>query len=143
RWLALGIWAVGIVWSVANYAKAVSEGYELPAHKIGLIASTGAVAFLAWGYLPPLVAFATINIHHALQYYVIVWMQEGKRITTFTRLSSTAAFGMFVLFTAVVAMGYDLATKLDSRLMLVPFLACSLLHFWYDGFVWSVRKKSV
>ena len=23
------------------------------------------------------------------------------------------------------------------------FIACSLLHFWYDSFVWSVRKKQV
>lgn len=143
RYIALGVWAVGIVWAVSNYARAMKQGYRPPAHKIALIAGTGAVTFLAWGYLPPLIAFATINIHHAVQYYAIVWVQEGKRITAFTRLSSRAAFAVFVLFTAVVALGYDLATKMDSRLMLVPFLACSLLHFWYDGFVWSVRKKAV
>ncbi|MDE1466707.1 hypothetical protein [Aurantiacibacter sp. D1-12] len=143
RNIALGIWAVGIVWAVVNYGNAVRQGYKIPPHKVALIAGTGAVTFLAWGFLPPLIAFATINIHHAVQYYVIVWVQEGKRITEFTRLSTRAAFAAFVLFTAVIALGYDLATKMDSRLMLVPFLACSLLHFWYDGFVWSVRKKSV
>ncbi|WP_340587687.1 hypothetical protein [Erythrobacter alti] len=143
RQVALAIWGVGIAWAVVNYGKAMAEGYNPPAHKIGLVVSTGAVTFLAWGYLPPLIAFATINIHHALQYYVIVWMQEGKRMATLSRLGSRGAFALFVLFTAVVALGYDMATRLDSRLWLVPFLACSLLHFWYDGFVWSVRKKSV
>jgi hypothetical protein len=31
----------------------------------------------------------------------------------------------------------------DTRLLVAPFIACSLLHFWYDSFVWSVRKKQV
>ncbi len=143
RYFAFAVWGVGIAWAAINYGRAMAQGYNPPAHKIGLIAGTGAVTFLAWGYLPPLIAFATINIHHALQYYVIVWMQEGKRMTAMSRLGSRGAFALFVLFTAVVALGYDMATKLDSRFWLVPFLACSLLHFWYDGFVWSVRKKSV
>jgi len=143
RFAALAVWGVGIAWAVVNYGKAMQQGYNPPAHKIGLIVSTGAVTFLAWGYLPPLIAFATINIHHALQYYVIVWMQEGKRMSAFSRMGPRAAFTLFVLFTAVVAVGYDMATKLDSRLWMVPFLACSLLHFWFDGFVWSVRKKAV
>ena len=29
------------------------------------------------------------------------------------------------------------------RWLLAPFIACSLLHFWFDGFVWSVRKRQV
>lgn len=143
RYIALAIWGVGIAWAVINYGKAMNAGYNPPAHKIALIAGTGVVTFLAWGYLPPLIAFATINIHHALQYYVIVWMQEGKRMAKTFRMGMRGAFLLFVLFTAIVAIGYDFATQLDSRLWLVPFLACSLLHFWYDGFVWSVRKKAV
>ncbi|MBH5322642.1 hypothetical protein [Aurantiacibacter sediminis] len=143
RNIALSTWAIGIVWATVNYSRAKDAGYSIPPQKVGLIASTGVVTFLAWGFLPPLIAFATINIHHAVQYYVIVWVQEGKRITAFTRLSTRAAFAVFLLFTAFVALGYNFAGKIDSRLALVPFLACSLLHFWYDGFVWSVRKKSV
>ena len=140
RDIALAVWGVTIAWAVVNYRRAMAKGYRPPAHKMALIVGTGSVTFLAWGYLPPLIAFATINIHHALQYYAIVWLQEGKRITAFTRLGTTAAFAAFVLFTAVLALGYDFATRMDSHLWLVPFLACSLLHFWYDGFVWSVRK---
>ena len=83
RYIAFAIWGIGIAWAAVNYGKAMKQGYTPPAHKIGLIVSTGAVTFLAWGYLPPLIAFATINIHHALQYYVIVWVQEGKRMTDF------------------------------------------------------------
>lgn len=143
RNIALALWGSAIVWAVVNYRRAMAQGYRPPAHKIALIGVTGVVTFLAWGFLPPLIAFATINIHHALQYYVIVWLQEGKRIAAFTRLGRRATFAMFVLFTAVVALGYDFATRMDSYLWLVPFLACSLLHFWYDSFVWSVRKKVV
>ena len=143
RNLALAAWAIGIVWAVMNYRRAMAQGYRPPAHKLALIGVTGVVTFLCWGYLPPLVAFISINIHHALQYYLIVWVQEGKRITAFSRMGAKGALMAYVAATMVVAIGYNLATQMDSRLLLVPFLACSLLHFWYDGFVWSVRKKSV
>ena len=140
---ALALWAVGIVWAVLNYRNAMAQGYTPPPQKIALIGITGLATFVAWGFLPPLIAFATINIHHALQYYVIVWVQEGDRMTAFSRLGKRAAFAAFLVFTAIVALGYDFATRMDSHLWLVPFLACSILHFWYDGFVWSVRKKSL
>ena len=143
RNVALGLWAAAIVWAVTAYRRAMERGYKLSAHKVALMASTGLVTFIAWGFLPPLIAFATINIHHALQYYVIVWMQEGQRIAAFSRLGKRAALAAFVLLTAVLALGYDFAMKMDSYLWAVPFLACSLLHFWFDGFVWSVRKKTV
>jgi hypothetical protein len=29
------------------------------------------------------------------------------------------------------------------HVLLAPFIACSLLHFWFDGFVWSVRRSDV
>ena len=143
RTLALAVWAGGIALGVASYRKAMLGGYRVPPQKLALMANTGAVAFLAWGYLPPLIAFATINIHHAVQYYVIVWVQEGKRMADFARLPPSAAFGVFVLLTAIVAVGYGIAVKVQSHLLLVPFVACSLLHFWYDGFVWSVSKGKV
>ena len=143
RDLALAVWAAGIVWGVFNYRKAILGGYTPPPQKVALIVSTGMVAFFSWGYLPPLIAFATINIHHAVQYYVIVWIQEGKRMADFVRLPRHAAFALFILFTAIVAVGYGVAVKVQSHLLLVPFIACSLLHFWYDGFVWSVSKGKV
>ncbi len=143
RNVALAVWFVGIVWAVFNYRRAMDQGYKISANKLAMIASTGLVTFIAWGLMPPLIAFATINIHHALQYYVIVWVQEGGRIASFSRLGKQAAFALFVLFTAVVALGYNFALEMDSYLWAVPFLACSLLHFWYDGFVWSVRKSAV
>ena len=40
-------------------------------------------------------------------------------------------------------LGYLAASSGKPGLVLAPFVACSLLHFWYDGFVWSVRKRQV
>ena len=42
-------------------------------------------------------------------------------------------------------MGYavDQLGNIQTETYIAAFLLLSLLHFWYDGFIWSVRKKMV
>ncbi len=39
-----------------------------------------------------------------------------------------------------IVSGYD---SLAIRLAFAVSITISILHFWYDGFIWSVRKKLV
>ena len=64
-------------------------------------------------------------------------------MTIISNRSPRAAFFAFCAACAVVGVLYQLATKADIKWLMAPFIACSLLHFWYDSFVWSVRKKQV
>ncbi|QNA82815.1 hypothetical protein G4G27_01395 [Sphingomonas sp. So64.6b] len=41
-----------------------------------------------------------------------------------------------------IRIGYAAAAG-SAKVFAAPFVACSLLHFWYDSFVWSVRKRQV
>ncbi len=151
-WIRLGgilAWGAIILWAAHAYARAARAGYRVSAHKRALLLVTGTVSVAAWGLAPPLVAFIAINLFHAVQYFALVWLKEGKRIAALAgqrpRLRR-AAWPLFV--TACLGFGclYWLAMQAgqaDARFFLAPFIACSLLHFWYDGFVWSVRAKQV
>jgi hypothetical protein len=141
RLAAMLAYAVVIGWAVIDYARAMRAGYKLPAHKLATIVVTGTVSMLAWGFSPPLVALAAINLYHAVQYFALVWVKEGGRMTgKGTALRGALLFG---LGCALFGLAYAAAVSGQPTLFVAPFIACSLLHFWYDSFVWSVRKRQV
>jgi hypothetical protein len=133
--------------ATVNYARAMRDGsYKLPQHKAVLIATTGTVSLCMWLFTPPFLAYVISNIFHAMQYFAIVWLKEGRRIAGFgrggEREASTLAFVTFFAICFAFGIVYW-AESGPYRLILAPFIACSLLHFWFDGFVWSVRRKQV
>ncbi|MES2987448.1 MAG: hypothetical protein V4808_06060 [Pseudomonadota bacterium] len=141
RLAALLAYAVVIGWAVIDYGRAIRAGYKLPVHKLATIIITGTVSILAWGFSPPLVALAAINLYHAVQYFALVWVKEGGRMTgKGTALRGALLFG---LGCAMFGLAYAAAVSGSVTLFVAPFIACSLLHFWYDSFVWSVRKRQV
>ncbi|WP_425229324.1 hypothetical protein [Sphingomonas sp.] len=132
-------------WAGVDYARAMRNGYRLPAHKAATLVTTGAVSILAWGCSPPVVALAVVNIYHAVQYFALVWLKEGQRMRGQGRGGATLwrAALLFGGGCALFGVAYAAAVNVNPRWLLAPFIACSLLHFWYDGFVWSVRKRQV
>jgi hypothetical protein len=143
RDLAIAAWIGTILAATLFYASAMRHGYRLPAHKAALLLSTGGVSIAAWGFAPPFMAFAIVNLFHAIQYFAIVWLKEGGRISEKLRLAPRGriAFPIFFALCALFGIAYFAANSF--RIVLAPFIACSLLHFWYDSFIWSVRKKQV
>lgn len=146
RIAAILAYAAVIAWAVVDYARAIRAGYRLPPHKLATIAVSGAVSLLAWGFSPPIVAFAAINLYHAVQYFALVWTKEGARIEGHRLfagrgrpLAAIVIGGGCLIF----GLGYAAVSVGKPGWLLAPFIACSLLHFWYDSFVWSVRKRQV
>src|SRR5262249_1174454 len=107
-----------------------------------LYATTGFVSLTCWGFGSFGEAFLVMNFFHALQYFAIVWWSEKATIMKAFRCSAPVA--LFILL--VLGLGYGLwrAHKPET---LGPVVALgnviSLMHFWYDGFVWSVRRGDV
>ena len=141
--VAIAAWTTTIIAAAILYARERRRGYRLPAHKAALILSTGGVSIAAWGFAPPVMAFAIVNLFHAMQYFAIVWLKEGGRISEKLRVAPgrRIAFPIFFILCTLFGIAYFAANAF--KLFLAPFIACSLLHFWYDSFVWSVRKKQV
>jgi hypothetical protein len=134
-----GAFLAGYLWHCTRLAKA---GYRFPRPKLVLYLSTGICSVLAWGFCAPAAAFLIMNFFHAWQYFAIVWWSEKSRIQAFFRSGPRAAFVIFV----AVAFAYGV-WRASRPADLVVFLAVanvvSILHFWYDGFIWSVRRGDV
>lgn len=144
RYVAVAAWAATLGWAALDYRAAVARGYRMPAQKAALLLATGTVSICAWGLAPPFIAFAIINLFHAVQYFALVWLKEGERISTrFGRAGERrpVALALFLLLCGGFGIAYAATSK--TSLLIAPFVACSLLHFWFDSFVWSVRKKQV
>jgi hypothetical protein len=144
RYAAIAAWAAAIAWAVRDYRAAAAAGYAMPVHKAALLGSTSFVSILAWGFAPPFMAFAIINLFHAVQYFALVWLKEGDRIAAaIPRWGGSRRIGLAALLLSCGVFGIVYAAIDQKSLLIAPFLACSLLHFWFDSFVWSVRKKQV
>ena len=136
-------WTGAIAYAVYRYRQATRDGYRLPAHKAALIATTGLVSLAAWGFSSPLVAIASINIYHAIQYFALVWLKEGHRMSERVGRFKRHTLAIFLGSCLLIGLANSILKDIGAGALLAPFVACSLLHFWFDGFVWSVRRKHV
>ena len=124
------------------------QGYAVSPQKVYLLVSTGAVSIYTWGFNTFGEAFFIMNFFHALQYFGIVWAFEKQNMMKLFHLEALP-FGKplaAVLFVGLVgAYGFWVEGALDASIeaLWAVTLIVSIMHFWYDGFVWSVRKKQV
>lgn len=136
QYLTYGVLAVGTVFIAAyviTYATLAKKGsWKPPWLKIWLVGSTGFVSIYTWAFNSWGEAFLIMNLFHAVQYLGLVWATEGKRAGIVPFFG-----GCFVYGFAVQALDSDM-TALWAITIVV-----SLMHFWYDAFVWSVRKKQI
>jgi hypothetical protein len=124
------------------------RGHRLSSAKVWLLLSTASVSILAWGFLPTFQAFFVANFFHGLQYFAIVWATEKRTVQQhLTRTSQQAglvvAFAAFALFVIGVGTCHTLLVAHRVHVGYALFTVVSLMHFWYDGFIWSVRASDV
>ena len=156
RWTVIGISVGFLLYYVYAYWKLCRAGYKISPWKIWLFASV-AVASSSWFLMDFIAALFVINFYHALQYFAIVWWMERKNMQKVMHVERNpagrwVALGVFVLALTLIGMGMEAGENfyqgsedenLGLSLAAAAGLTCALMHFWYDGFVWSVRKKQV
>jgi hypothetical protein len=144
RWLAwavLGGGSLFLVYYVAAYLRLHLQGYRVSPLKVFLVVSTGACSIYSWGLNSWGEAFFIMNLFHAVQYLALVWHAEQRTMMRTLRVPRKAlACGLYLA--GVLAYGAA-AELLDSRRRALwgVTIVVSLLHFWYDGFIWSVRQN--
>lgn len=141
--------AVFMVGYIYHYKQLKKQGYTYPKLKLALFVSTAVTSIISWGFNPFGIAFFVMNFFHAIQYFAIVYFFEKKNLSEVFRLDkfkwrSAAIFtilaGVGLAYGAVAAS----QNRVDSEIYFIAFFhTVSLMHFWYDGFIWSVRKKHV
>ncbi len=149
-WLSLIAGAGMCSWYVWRYVQLARAGYAVSIQKVTLVAGTTFSLLLCWAFNPFGIAFMAVNLFHAVQYYAIVWQQERKGGVQKRLGIEDAERAGIVLFVGMLLLGtvYGLAfvanKAFDGPQWLASlFVTCTLMHFWYDGFVWSVRKGQI
>ena len=130
---------------VFSYWQLARQGYRVSRQKVTILFSTGITSVWAWGFLPPFYAFFVSNFYHALQYFGIVWAMEKRNIRRtvgLTGFSSGAwvTFALFLLSLLAAGIAFKYYGTHTVRWGLAFFTVVSLMHFWYDGFVWQANK---
>jgi len=144
--IAFGVPFVALyLWS---YWRAARAGWRVSWQKVALYASTALCSVWAWGFNPFGEAFVIMNVFHALQYFAIVWWREQGtmmrvfRLPTAKRAAKPAALMIFLI--SVFAYGFVADTlPIHSQWFVAAVMCVAIMHFWYDSFVWSVRRQDV
>ncbi|MEQ1917691.1 MAG: hypothetical protein ABL955_00710 [Elusimicrobiota bacterium] len=148
--IRLLIIAAGLLFLVLyfeTYLVLKERGYRPPREKVALHLCTATVSVWAWGFNPLGMALFIMNFFHAWQYFALVWRYERDSISTVLRVPQGPR-GRALAFTGLVGLAFlygsvfGILGELSSKALAVT-LVVSLMHFWYDGFVWSVRRKQV
>lgn len=150
RYLAWAVIVGGtafVVYYVASFVRLARRGYVVGVPKVFLLATTGLCSIWAWGFNPWGQAFLVMNVFHAVQYLGLVWWSE-KRVLLERLHLGRVRFGVPIAAAVfvVAAFSYGAIAEIEadrSRPLWSLVQVVSLMHFFYDGFVWSVRKRQI
>lgn len=143
-WVIVCAGGAFLVYYVMTYWQLAQRGYRPPWLKVWLVASTGFVSIYSWGFNTWGQAFLIMNLFHGVQYIALVWAMESKRIATLMRMPKHPRVVLAIYLGSLL--GYGLGVQaLDADLthLWAITMVVSLMHFWYDAFVWSVRKQQI
>lgn len=127
-----------------RHMKKHRKNYSMPKEKLVLMSTTFAVSVFAWGMNSFGQSFLIMNFFHAFQYFAFViphelnsnsWKLKPGIIRKFVGISIVALCALYGFIVVVF--------RRDIPLVNQVAVCVSLMHFWYDGFVWSVRKGEI
>jgi len=149
-WLTWAVLLTGVpflVYYVYCYWRWARQGYRVSFQKVALLVSTALCSIVTWGFNPFGEAFFIMNFFHAWQYFALVWWVEKKNIArTFGVEGKPWAPWLALALLLAVGFGYGLWAEMNDGTSPVAYnliIVIAIMHFWYDGFIWSVRKKMV
>lgn len=136
-----------LLFYVHAYWRMARQGYRVSVLKVYLLASTALCSIYTWGFNAWGEAFFIMNLFHGVQYLALVWASEGRRLGKQLGLARRRG-GMWLAWLGFLALtvGYGVLVQwVDPglRSLWAITLVVSILHFWYDGFIWSVRARRV
>jgi Flp pilus assembly protein TadD len=153
-------WGIGTVVTtaafVSNLVRDWRRGRRASSAKALLFLSSFAFWWYAMvGINHVLLGVALFEIFHDVQYLGIVWVYNRKRVESGHGLGSSMRFlfrrsgtmlGLYVGLVFAYGYGPILAKAVETEAirgtLVGVFVASTLLHFYFDAFIWSVRDPS-
>lgn len=145
-WPVVVLGALYIVYYLWAYWRLARRGYRVSKQKVLLWSSLSVCSLYTWGFDSFGQAFLIMESFHSLQYFALVWWSEKRSLRRLFhvdgwRFGSPIAFTLFV--GTCLLFGLWCSLWWSTRIELALFLVVEILHYWYDGFIWSVRKRQV
>ncbi|RYE92264.1 MAG: hypothetical protein EOO75_07100 [Myxococcales bacterium] len=142
-----GASALYLVVYVLGYVRLWQRGHRVSFPKVFLLTTTALCSVWVWGTNPWGMAFFIMNLFHAVQYLALVWWSERGRLRQRLRLDRArfggpATLALFLGLAALYGLGAEVVTD-DQRALWCLTQVVALMHFFYDGFIWSVRQRHV
>ncbi len=146
-WVVLVSGTTFVAFYVFRTLRAARLGRGPSKLSVFLVASTGLCSIYTWGLNSWGEAFFIMNFFHAVQYLGLVWAVERRNMTRSLRLEGRPWGGpvLLVLYLGTL-LGYGVWVELldaDITWLWALTMVVSLMHFWYDAFIWSVRKNQI
>src|SRR5438094_913209 len=102
-----------------------------------------------------LVGIALFEVFHDVQYLSLVWIYNRNRVEKDTNIGGFMRFifrrsgsliglyvGLVFAYGSVSYFNAHLGMETVKRILTGVVTASTLLHFYYDGFIWKVRERS-
>ena len=163
-WLLHNVQQVALAVAIAvavlflfNFSRMWAEGKRPNPVKLALLATT--IAFWWYcnnGVMNILAGIALFEVYHDVQYLSLVWIYNRSRVEKDSSIGGFMRFvfrrsgslvGLYVgLVFAYGSLGYfntRLEVETIKRVLTGVVAASGLLHFYYDGFIWKVRDRSM
>jgi len=148
--------AVAILFLI-NFARMWAQGKRPNPVKLALVVtSIGFWWYCNNGVVNILAGIALFEVFHDVQYLSLVWIYNRNRVEKDSSIGGFMRFvfrrsgslvGLYIgLVFAYGSLSYfnsRLAVETIKRVLTGVVAASSLLHFYYDGFIWKVREKSM
>lgn len=152
-WLSATLLVVGalyIAYYLYAYRQLSRKGYRYPRQKVWLWVALATTSLLTWGFDSFGQSFVVMETFHALQYFALVWWSEKTNWMRMLRVErlfageSLRRIFAFTLFLGIsLFVGAWAALYSDTEIEFALFLVLEFQHYWYDGFVWSVRRRQI
>jgi hypothetical protein len=145
-WPILGLSLAYIVFYVVAYVRLAKQGYRYSKQKVALWVTLALVSVYTWGFDSFGQAFLIMESFHSLQYFALLWWSEKKTLARLLHVEGKRGerpASLALLIIAPFAFGLWTSVFWSTRFELALFLVVEIMHYWWDGFIWSVRKKQV
>ncbi|MBI2374764.1 MAG: hypothetical protein HYV07_12280 [Deltaproteobacteria bacterium] len=127
------------------YSQLAKKGYKVSREKILLYVSLSIASVWSWGFDTFGQSYLTMECFHALQYFAVIRWTERDNLQKTFGLSSVpwgGTLAMAIVVVTTMAGGFWAAAFASGTLSYTIILTATFCHFWWDGFIWSVQKKS-
>lgn len=144
-WVLIAGGTVFLLYYLFAYVRLSRQGYRVSFLKVFLYVTTGACSLYTWGFNSWGEAFFIMNLFHAVQYLALVWATEQRGLVRLVGPLGRSRLLVLVIYLGGV-LTYGLGAELvntDLPTLWSITMVVSILHFWYDGFIWSVAKRQV